>query len=286
MAKPEDLKPTEFPQSSWEPKEAVLSLDKLFVYVTAKAERAVNWYYVKRDSRRRMGSLLRYGAILSTGTAGVIPLLGTIFKNNNVPWVDPAWAAMALAAAALMIAIDKFGGFTSGWIRYVLAAQQIDEAVENFRFTWELEKHKLQLPISGEASQIMIAHCKDFLLRVQEIVREETQKWATEFQAAIKEVDEAAKAAAAAIKEKTKIEQVAGLGVEVENGLLCESGWQLSLDGGPSRQFTGRRASLANLKPGIYAIQVVGVIGGKQVQDSKPVKVLGGGTSTVSLKLE
>jgi len=103
-----------------------------------------------------------------------------------------------------MIAIDKLGGFTIAWVRYILAAQELDQIVDTFRFTWETEKLKLGTPINNEEIQGMISKCKEFLLQANVIVHEESKKWVAEFQTALKEVDEAAKAAAEVAKRRQK----------------------------------------------------------------------------------
>jgi hypothetical protein len=281
-----DLMFDQLPELSWDQRHANESLDNLFAYVAKKAEDAINWYYAGRKRKRLIGSALRYGVILSTAAAGIIPILGTIYKHNNIPAIEPAWSAIAIAIAALMIAFDKFGDFTSGWVRYILAAQELNQALENFRFTWEIEKLKLSTPAKTEETQAMIAKCKEFLLQVQAIVDKETQKWVAEFQSAIKEIDEAAKIAAEVAKEKAKMEQVGAISIEVTNGNDCGDGWYVSLDGGPEKQFKGKRGALTGIKPGIIAVKAVGQIKGKECRDNKPVEVSGGKTSNLTLKLE
>jgi hypothetical protein len=186
----QDLMFKQLPELLWGPQDTMQSLDKLFAYVKERAEEAINWYYAERKWKRFMGSALRYGVILATAAVGVIPILGTIYKKNDVPGIEPAWSAIAIAVIGVILAFDKFGGFTSGWVRYIAAAQELNQALENFRFTWEIEKLKLSTPITTEETQEMISKCKEFLLQVQAIVDKETQKWVAEFQSAIKEIDE------------------------------------------------------------------------------------------------
>jgi hypothetical protein len=81
--------------------------------------------------------LLRLGAILAVAVAGLIPLIGELLKRNDKLWLSPAWATVALALAGLLIAIDRFGGYTSGWIRYVRTAQKLTSLQGEFRLDWE-----------------------------------------------------------------------------------------------------------------------------------------------------
>lgn len=286
MEKQGDLKPDQFPKLSWKPENALESLDRLYDYVTQKATKAINWYYEKKQWKRCMGCFLRYNVILFTAFAGVIPILGTIYKKGNIPVINPAWATIAIAIAATMIAVDKFGGFTSGWVRYVLSAQEIEQAIEDFRFSWQKAKLRLNNPPKGDEIQNMIVESERLLTEVQKIIRTETQKWITEFQTAIKEVEEAAKLAAKASRERAEIERYGAISFEVENGMECVDGWQLIIDNRTEKHYTGKRASVTAIKPGIVNIQIIGEIKGKKVRDNKAVKIKGGEISQVSFMLE
>ncbi|MCP4697508.1 MAG: SLATT domain-containing protein [Gammaproteobacteria bacterium] len=279
-----DIKPEQFPELSWETKEAAQSLDDLFIYVTKRADKAINWYYKKRKWMRFMGYILRYAAITATAVAGIIPVLGTIYRENSL--IDPAWSAIAIAIAALMVAMDKLGGFTSAWVRYVLAAQELDHIEENFRFRWEIENFKLKASLNEEEILRMIGECREFLSQVHEIIHEETEKWVMEFRTALKDVDAAAKIAAKTAKERAKMEQSGAISVEVENGSECKDAWKLRLNGGAEKLIKGKRGSVTEVSPGFVEVQAVGVINGKPVQDSKPAKILGGETTIVTLKME
>jgi SMODS and SLOG-associating 2TM effector domain 2 len=274
------------PDLSWDQPNALQSLDKLFAYSKQKAQDAIDWYYNAKEWKMRMGSTLRYGMIAFTAAAGIIPIVGTILQQNNVPALAPAWSAVALALAALMLALDKFGGFTSGWVRYILAAQELNQALEAFRINWEIGKLKLTAPITPEEIEKMIAECKEFLLQVQDIVTKETQKWVTEFQSALKEIDEAAKAAAEAAKEKAKAEQVGAVSIEVANGSDCDDGWQVRINNGPQIEFKGKRGTVTGIRPGIVSVEAVGKIQCNERRDSKPVEVTGGKIASLALKLE
>lgn len=196
MKKPtQDLIARELPQLSWQPSDAAASLSKLYDHVAGVGQEVVDWYYGAKRPKRRWGRSLRLGAILSTGVAAGIPLLAEIFEQEGgKPGIQPLWAAVALAAAGLMILLDRFWGCTSGWVRYLLAGQEASNALERFRLDWQsaIIAWGTQGP-TAEQAQAMVALAKSFLVQVQGIVREETKGWAAEFQSMLQQIEEAAK---------------------------------------------------------------------------------------------
>jgi hypothetical protein len=197
VPKTEDLRPSEFPELSWTSDDVGTSLGRLYDYVTDQAERARTWYFGKRQWKKIGGYGFRAGAIVSIAAAGLIPILGEIFETGGVPYINPGWATVAVAIGALFVAIDKFAGFTSGWVRYILAGQQLARMEESFRFDWESSKLAWAgAKPSVEQAVAALAQCKGFLEDVNRVVEEETKLWATEFQSALKEIEKAAEATA------------------------------------------------------------------------------------------
>jgi hypothetical protein len=186
----EDLGPSPFPDLSWQPSCLAKSLDELFHYVTGESERAIAWYLRKRKPMQWGGQLLRLGAIVAAGVAGVTPLLAEIFESPGGPGVDPLWAAVALTAAGTLILLDRFWGFTSAWVRYMVASQELTAALDAFRIDWA--RHQLRWGGGEpEVEQVdaMIGECREFLMRVRSVVGSETRIWAREFQRVLEQVD-------------------------------------------------------------------------------------------------
>jgi len=183
-----DLIPERFPdQLSWEEANRIDSFVNVFTYVDSACDRAISWYYRKKKSKRILGYILRLFSIISVAAAGIIPVLGEILDTGRQDIeFSPAWSTIALAAAGLLITIDKFGGYTSGWIRFVRAAQALTVVKSEYRLEWE----KLQLKGGpSEPDQTPLSLCYDYLTRVNDIVNAETNEWAKEFQAALTTLD-------------------------------------------------------------------------------------------------
>ena len=191
----DDLTPRAFPSDlRYTEQEAGESLEKLYTFANEECERAISWYYLKKRSKRIAGYTCRVGSILAATLAGIIPILGEIYKTNAVPSLSPAWATIAIAIAAVLIALDRLGGYTSGWIRYIRSGQILGQLQSDFRVEWEKQRLAMQ---GGQADLEVVQKgldmCKDFLTKVNSTVRAETDQWAREFQKILIELEQNSK---------------------------------------------------------------------------------------------
>ncbi len=178
-----------FDELSWKPSEYIDSLDKLYKYVLTETNSAMQWYSEKRRNKKVWGCGLRIGAVIATGVAGIIPVISQIAVSVNT-----LWATVAIAIAAILIALDRFAGFTSGWVRYMLAELEINQIQEAFYFDWEKSRFSYaETDPTPEQVKESLSQCKDFLLKVRGVVNDETSLWASEFQTALKEIEKATK---------------------------------------------------------------------------------------------
>jgi phage terminase large subunit-like protein len=95
---------------------------------------------------------------------------------------------------ALFISLDKFGGWTSGWIRYVNTAQQLSQLQSNFKLKWEQEL--ISLSNAEEYLDVLkesIAILEKFLNSVHDLVRKETDLWVQEFKGVLHELEKGEK---------------------------------------------------------------------------------------------
>lgn len=186
-----NLQPMGFPKTlDWSPDKQQESLDQLYLFVVNECAVSINWYYHKKSSKSLVGFLLRLGAILAVAVAGLIPLIGELLKRNDKLWLSPAWATVALALAGLLIAIDRFGGYTSGWIRYIRTAQKLTSLQGEFRLDWEeYRRSSLEEASGADRTKEGINLCRTFLRAVYAQVRLETDLWAQDFQQALQTVN-------------------------------------------------------------------------------------------------
>jgi hypothetical protein len=277
--KPEDLTPNEFPKIAWQSGKLAEPLGQLFDCVVKEANDSITWYKIRRKPKQLGGQILRVGAIIFAAIAGLVPVVGEIFQDNGRPSIAPGWATVALAIAGLVVLLDRFWGFTSAWVRFMLSQQELGEALRKFQFDWEEDKISWDGPEPTiKQATAMIASCKMFMMQVHTIVRRETNLWASEFQNVITIVDQTAKAA-------EQVKEPGAITVQVTNGDQCQNGWKLSIDGGSETTYSGRSVALPKIQPGIRAIRVIGTVNGVEKRDEKSVSVISGGVENIELTL-
>ncbi len=244
------------------------SLSKMYQYVVAFSDNTILWYQSRRRPKRRMGFGLRLGALLATAAAGLVPLS----ENLIAVKIAGAWSTFLLATAGVFVSVDLFGGFTSGWVRYMLAQQKIERLRDAFLLEWNVLK-AAQTDVKG-----MLERAKTFLLAVGKVVDDESQEWATEFRNALKEMEKARQIAA-------ETERTGAIEVSVKNPQAV-TGWTLEIDGSQRGQTSGKNLAATDVLAGIRKLKIYGQDSqGNIFSDEKTVKVEAGATVTKELEL-
>jgi len=177
--RPGDLTGRTFPLGDWgEPAER---LHELYRWVEDGALETAAWYLSDRVWKRRGARVLRTGAAAGAVAAAALPLLDL----TDVAAGLAAWGYLALLLAVACVAVDRFFGVTSGWIRDVATAQAVQRRLQVLQFEWASESVREVLgPTEGTASEAA-ERCLGVLRRfsedVTELVRTETADWMVEF---------------------------------------------------------------------------------------------------------
>jgi len=275
-----DLTPTTRETLSWESGKVSDSLEQIFLHAVGEAEAAIAWYLKKKRPKQLGARWLRLGAIMATAIAGLIPVWIQMYpKDGGAPPFPPAWASVAVAVAAVLIVLDQFLGCSTGWMRFILTEMRIRRILEIFRFDWEAEKAawKDQSPTQDQ-TQKMLSLAKSFVTEVQTLVEGETSAWAEEFKSSLKQIEEAAKA-------KAEVSALGGVNLTVTNGGQCDQGWELNIDHGTSKKYTGTTAAVSGLTVAMHVIGVTGMVQGNQKHAEKLVNVAAGTALSVELTL-
>jgi hypothetical protein len=197
-AKPErrisqDIRPAELGSLDWSPEHARQSLDLIYQHVIGVASQAISWYLTARGPKRRWAQRLRVGAIIMVAVAGVLPVLSQIFGAGSSVKIQPAWAAVALAIAVSLVALDRFFGFSSAWARYMATGQAISAALNQFRLDWQ--QSSCQLPVGGlpeESIDNLLDLAKTLVRKTDDLVQAETSQWVKEFRETLTEIERSA----------------------------------------------------------------------------------------------
>ena len=187
----DDLIPEGFPRDlKWTLNDAVESLGRLFDFVDKECATSMNWYFEKKKKKRIAAYICRWGAIFLVAAAAAVPIVSQMPQGQDATGLSPAWATILVIFAGVLISLDHFGGYTSGWVRYVNAAQLLGDLQADNQMEWELQRQAMQNGATDvESVKKGILMCKDFLGKVHDIVRNETNQWAQEFQKALAELE-------------------------------------------------------------------------------------------------
>ncbi len=87
------------------------ALKQIHNFVLEHSYASIAWYQKRKGPKRLIGLGLRVGTILLTTFAGLLPLMKDI---SQLPQLlrEPFMTTIVLAIAALLLTLDRFGGFT------------------------------------------------------------------------------------------------------------------------------------------------------------------------------
>ncbi|HEX6829384.1 MAG TPA: SLATT domain-containing protein [Burkholderiales bacterium] len=281
-----NVRPARRDNPAWDSANPASAVQSVYQRVEDHATGVIDWYLKAKHSKRIFARAYRTGALILDGMAGLLPMFAQMHLGASVnpdshwaillPLVEqPAWASVFLGLAALLVLLDRFFGCSTAWMRFITTEHQVRQALHEFQIDCDIEQASWQggQPDAGQV-QAALQRCKAFVVKVDDMVRAETDRWVSEFQDAIKQVDEMAKARAA-------LAETGAVNVSVTNGDRAEGGWHLSVDGSPPTTHSGTQATLGALTPGLHTITVSGTVDGKPRSASKAVTVLAGKAAEV-----
>jgi hypothetical protein len=275
-----DLGPAPSLSLDWSPEKATESLQKVFDHALGLANEAIGWYLHAKNGKGRFARRFRVVAIVLATIGALLPTAGELMADSfGTKPIRAGWTAILLGIVGALLLLDRFFGFSTGWMRYIAAELQLRQVAQEFQMDWEAERAtwKGNAP-TGEQILEMMARCKTFVSQVNTVVRDETNAWMKEFESALQQIDDAAKA-------KPAITEPGALNLTVLNGEASTAGWTLAIDDGKPETHQGKTAGKRNLMPGQHQLVVRGKIDGKAVQGEKVVLVPAGGTCEESLTL-
>ena len=288
---PTDLRPGHLGELPWGEGEVKISLQRVHDHFVSKCLEAIDWYLEAKVWKKRLAQFTRFGAVALASLAALLPLLAQLLGSQaDAPpanaswgawWLQPAWASLLLALAASLVAVDRFFGYSNGWMRFINAEMQLRQLLEEFQMDWEQSRARLRgATPDPDKTQELLALCRVFVVKLNAIVRDETNTWMAEFRDSLRQVD-------AAVQARTAELTPAAVTVVVANGDQCDPpGWRLSVDGGdPDPPRGGRTAALASLYPSRHTLRATGTIKGSDVQAEAAVSLAPGSTTTVELTL-
>jgi hypothetical protein len=286
---------------AWDASDPVKSLDAFADALAFEPlKNASDWYFAAKRENKKWGRRIRLATWALAGVAVVIPVAVETFRPGDAGpawrwlradlWLRPGVATLALLFAAGFVWLDRFYGFTSGWLRYMETAQRLVELRDRFAVEWAATRTGWPGGRPTEA-HVQEALAKILALNAQlhGVVRDETKAWVTEFRDALRQLEEQLHRRV----EASEPEQ-GGLEVEAEaaEGARLAEGWVLSVSGaGPvASPVAGPRASFT-LPAGVYQVRgeaTLALADGttRRASDEKAASVEAGRVAVVKLRFE
>ena len=267
-------------------------VEQLRSYAEEIIEGELGWYLRKKKGRSSVSQSLRFSALILTVLGGLVPLLIAVFEAPpDWPWLS--WAAgmrfgqvgyVLLALAGGLVLLDKYFGFSTGWMRYIVAMQAIEKARESFRLDWiglrlAFANTQPQTAEQAEVIERMILRARSVILEVKEHSEKETQAWILEFQTNLAQFEKD-------VKSQMEASKPGGIDVEVVDGNKADSPIELALDGMIADRFVGTAGSIGFVAPGLHRVSARTRKGDRDYSASALVNIGPGQICPVKLTLK
>jgi len=184
-----DVQAVELERLDWNDVNKSKSLDVVFMCAVRHAQVVIHWYLDAKKKKKQCARILRVITIALTTIAALMPLVSQMYE-----WISPIWSTFALGLAAMCVAFDRYFGCSNAWMRYIAAEHQVRQLLHVF----QIEREELVVDWENgnlDKPQVLagLVLTKKFIVKVDEIVRLETEQWRAEFQNTIKEIDSGTK---------------------------------------------------------------------------------------------
>jgi hypothetical protein len=267
------------------------ALESLRVYAEHRIDEDWSWYARNKASRSYPSKILRFGAVVLTVLGGLVPLVIALVPER------PAWGWLApfsnvrfgqlgyllLAWAGGLVLLDRYFGYSTGWMRYIVAMQAIEKSREAFRLDWAGLTRTLASAKAGSAEQSdvverMIQRARAVILEVKDQSEKETQAWVLEFQTNLAQLEKE-------LKSQMEAGKPGGIDVQVSDGNKADGAVEVELDGMLADRFTGTAGSIGYVAPGLHRVTARAHKAGRDYTASAMVNVGGGQICAVTLTL-
>lgn len=141
------------------------------------AKRHAEWYRRKKKSKQRFSVVFRSAALMLGSIGGVWPIIvPRAAEDQYVGYVF-------IAISGALILADRMFGISSSWMRYMIAALEIEERLELF----VLDMDALAVR-EAQSSPVAFDLARQFTSDICAIVKGETSRWLADFEAGLAEV--------------------------------------------------------------------------------------------------
>src|SRR5260221_8691639 len=121
----------QFVDLRWDAANLDSSMAQCFHYAEHLVDEKIGWYRSKKRSKQLYSKLLRAFAILFGVAGGICPVIGTVGRADFAKT-----GYIFLGVAGGFVLFDKLFGISSGWMRFMMAASQLEYARDLLLIDW------------------------------------------------------------------------------------------------------------------------------------------------------
>ena len=265
---------SKFPE--WEKDKPEESLDAIYDWAVRAATNNVEWYERKKKPRRLWSQSLRALSIIFAAAGALCPLIDATGITGG-ELILARWGYVFLAVAASVAGFDYYFGHSSGWMRFIVTQISIERALKEFQYDWVILKVQQQ-ENSPANTPIFLQRAKDFTLQIENIIKQETDAWVTEFQTNITQLEKV-------LKTEIEVRKPGSIKVAVKNCADFDK-ILILLNNNPVKELDGVSEGIINtVAPGRYEVTVIGTKGGKESKASKVIEVQAGAMTSAEFNL-
>ena len=206
--------PIDLSKLCWKDADMENSLSVLHQYVEDQAQKHIQWYWDKKRAKAHASMFLRFVAIILFVLGGLVPIVKATLPNAvaaRVPFDFGQSGYLLIGVAAGCMGLDRFFGYSTGWIRYVTTAMAIEKSLEEFRLEWTRNMARMRgAAPTPEELERLIQTCAAFSLAIKSQVEQETKAWVVEFQTNLSQLEKDLQAKADEAKAKSKAATASG----------------------------------------------------------------------------
>jgi hypothetical protein len=157
--------------------------------VIERATKSADWYVDNQVWMKRLSKSIRLMSIVLFALGGLIPMIHSLLLENEFPFKIVNLGYISIATAGTLLLLDKFFGFSSGWIRFITTHMEMKRKIVEFEMRWKIETYGKNLAeISEEEGKLLLSMLADFVSQINEIMYQETNAWVAEFQSNLAEL--------------------------------------------------------------------------------------------------
>lgn len=183
---------------AWDSQAPAKSLSGLRDACIQFGEETADYYNHKKKWKQRLAKGFRSISILIASASALLLLC-----SQQPEGLPSSWATAAMIVAGAFVALDHFFGYTTAWIRFIEAANEIRVLVRQFKLDWEQQAATWtnEKPTSEQVSLAM-SLAQGFVAAVDQVVTTEIDRWATQFRANLAQHN---RRVAAALEDKAPV---------------------------------------------------------------------------------